>query len=58
MHQWLRRHWQPGSFSVADLARRSGKPIATVRRAVAMQEEAGLLRRVARDGRTILYEEN
>ena len=51
----LRRHWEPAPFSIADLARRSGLPESSVRRAVATDEAAGLLRRVAREDRTVLY---
>ena len=54
-NQRLRRFWGPEPFSVADLARRSGMSAAVVRRAIALDEEAGLLRRVGRDRSTILF---
>ena len=54
-NEWLRRYWNPAPFSIADLARRSGVSPAIVRRAIGLDEEAGLLRQEGRDGRTVLY---
>lgn len=51
----LRRHWEPMPCTVADLARRSGLSEAAVRLAIAQEESEGVLTRVGRQGRTILY---
>lgn len=52
----LRRHWHPMPFSVGELARRAGISEVVVRKAVGQDEDEGVLRRVGRRGRTILYE--
>lgn len=51
----LRQHWDPTPFSIADLARRSGISEPAVRQAVAEEERVGVLNRVGRRGRAILY---
>lgn len=52
----LRRHWPEGAFSASDLARRSGFSEPAVRRAIARDEEAGLLRRASGEGRAAWWE--
>jgi hypothetical protein len=55
-HEVVRGWWPTGPFTAADLARRSGLSEPTVRRAIACDESAGLLRRTAGHGRAVLWE--
>jgi hypothetical protein len=55
-HELLRAWWPAASFTVADLARRSGYSEPTVRRALAVDERSGLLRRVATNARATAWE--
>jgi hypothetical protein len=43
------------TFTVADLVRKSGASVASVRTVVAEDERTGQLRRIASAGRTVLY---
>jgi hypothetical protein len=51
----VRQHYPESPFSVADLARSSGIAANSVRQAVTQDEADGLLQRVGKDGRVILY---
>lgn len=52
----VRRQYGKGHFTAADLARRSGVSMASVRSVLAEDEQAGRIRRVKSEGRAIHYE--
>jgi hypothetical protein len=51
----VRRQYGKGTFTAADLVRRSGVSMASVRSVLAEDELAGRVRRVPSEGRAILY---
>jgi hypothetical protein len=51
----IRRHYGKAPFTVADLVRKSGASVASVRSVIADDVRAGRLKRIANDGRTVLY---
>lgn len=56
INEVLRRYWPEGEVSASDLARRSGFSEPTVRKAIARDEEAGLLKRAPGGGRAVQWE--